>query len=585
MSNLSIRISPMKSLALVLTWFALVTSALAADVTLPSGQVNVVYVGYTIVTTPAAAPGTVYGATGLPSGLSMNASTGTISGTPLAAGQFSGTLSLNDGGVVNNFTFDLTILPALGTPVITSNLTALGAVGVEFVAQVSASNSPDSYNVGALPPGLSFNSTLAQITGTPTTAGTYNVSISANNSSGTGDPVTLVITIDPSGPVPSITSAATVTAPLNSALSYQIVATQSPTSYAASGLPVGMSLNTTSGLISGTPTVGGISSATLTASNGNGSSSTFTLTFVLGPVAVVNSESSLTGYAGVAITAYQLTATNSPTSFNVGSLPSGLSYNGTTRQITGTPSAAGSANVTISANNSVGTGPAFTLAIQIGSPVAPGITQHPAAQTKYVGESVSFTVVATGTPAPTYQWFKGESAIDGATSSTYTIASVGLGSAGDYKVTATNGAGSATSDVATLTVQQLGYSAWRTSNFTSEEASLELVSGPNADADSDGLTNLLEYALGTIPKAATTSGLPEAAKTSTDWTFTYTRPASDRTDITYTVQYSTNLSTWSTATTHTRLIASTTETWQASVPVATGNNVFFRLRIERSTTE
>lgn len=583
MSTSSIRISPMKTFARLLAWLVLAMPAFAVDVTMPAGQVGVAYTPYNFSFSGTPAAGTVYSMTGLPSGMSINASTGTVSGTPLVAGSFSGTLSLTNGALVDNYTYALTIAPALGTPAITSELTALGAVGEAFVAQVSASNSPTSYNIGALPAGLSFNAELAQITGTPSTAGTYQVSISANNSSGTGDAVTLVITIDPSGPVPAIMSAATVTAPLNATLTYEITATNTPTSYAASGLPVGLSLNTSTGVISGTPTVGGISQATLTASNGNGASSSFTLTFVLGPVAVVDSASTITGYAGVAISTYQLSATNSPTSFNVGTLPTGLSYSNSTKQITGTPSVAGNATVTISANNDVGTGPAFALAIQIAAPVLPSISTHPASQTKYVGESVTFTVSASGAPTPTYQWFKGDSAIDSATASSYTIATVALGDAAGYKVTVTNVAGSVTSNVATLTVNQLGYAAWRTSNFSNEEIALELVSGPAADPDADGLNNLVEYALGLNPKVATTSGLPEAGRTSTDWTFTYTRPASDRGDLTYTVQYSTNLTTWSSATTHARIVEGSTETWRATVPTSTGSNVFFRLKIERAT--
>jgi len=78
---------------------------------------------------------------------------------------------------------------------------------------------------------------------------------------------------------PVITSSLSATGTTNSTFSYQVVASNSPTSYTATALPAGLSINTTSGLISGMPTSAGTSSIILTASNSGGSSSsTLTLT-------------------------------------------------------------------------------------------------------------------------------------------------------------------------------------------------------------------------------------------------------------------------------------------------------------------
>lgn len=573
----------MKLLSIALLLCGLVAAAHAADINLPSGQAGVAYTAVDLKTYFATTPeeGTTYLATNLPTGMSINASTGWISGTPLESGEFAGVFSLKNGGITDNFSFALMIAPALGAPEITNSLTALGAVGESFVFALTASNSPTSFNLGTLPAGLAYDAENSRIAGTPTTAGTYNVSLSANNATGEGGAVTLVITIDPSGPVPAINSAATVTANLNEALSYQITASNSPTSYTANNLPVGLSLNATTGEISGTPTVAGVRIATLVANNGNGASANFSLTFILGPVATINSATTIAGYANAAITPYQLTATNSPTSFTVGTLPSGLSYSSSTQQITGTPSAAGNSTVTITANNAVGTGPAFSLSIQIAAPVAPAISTQPASQTKNVGESVTFTVVASGTPAPTYQWKKGDSTIGGATAASYTISTLSLTDAGDYTVVVTNPGGSVTSDIATLTVNQVGFAAWQTANFTLNEQGDANVSGPNADPDRDGVTNLVEYALGLEPKTASASGLPQVSVQGSEWWFTYTRP-SDRADVTYTVEVSTNLSTWgTTGITHERTATGATETWRARLTITAGQSAFFRLKVDR----
>lgn len=71
-------------------------------------------------------------------------------------------------------------------PVITSSTLAGGTVGSSFSYQITASNVPASYGASGLPPGLSVNSTSGLISGTPTTAGTYNATVSATNSAGTG---------------------------------------------------------------------------------------------------------------------------------------------------------------------------------------------------------------------------------------------------------------------------------------------------------------------------------------------------------------------------------------------------------------
>ena len=84
---------------------------------------------------------------------------------------------------------------------------------------------------------------------------------------------------------------------------------------------------------------------------------------------------------------------------------------------------------------------------------APQITQHPASQTISVGQPVTFTVSASGTPPLAYQWQRNHVDIAGASSSSYTIASV---SAGDnnalFRCVVSNAQGNAVSNDATLTV-------------------------------------------------------------------------------------------------------------------------------------
>ncbi|MEO8617639.1 MAG: S8 family serine peptidase [Luteolibacter sp.] len=75
-----------------------------------------------------------------------------------------------------------------------------------------------------------------------------------------------------SGPAvtPVITSAGAATSTVGSAFSYQITASNNPTSYAATGLPAGLVVNTTTGAITGTPTTAGSSTAVISAINSAG---------------------------------------------------------------------------------------------------------------------------------------------------------------------------------------------------------------------------------------------------------------------------------------------------------------------------
>ncbi|OHE89144.1 MAG: hypothetical protein A3G75_07685 [Verrucomicrobia bacterium RIFCSPLOWO2_12_FULL_64_8] len=106
--------------------------------------------------------------------------------------------------------------------------------------------------------------------------------------------------------------------------------------------------------------------------------------------------------------------------------------------------------------------------------VPPAITTQPASQTVSVGANVNFSVVATGSPAPTYQWKKGGTNITGATSDTLNLTNVQTSDAGNYTVVVTNVAGSVTSNTAVLTVDASLVGWWKldeTSGTTAADSS------------------------------------------------------------------------------------------------------------------
>ncbi len=100
--------------------------------------------------------------------------------------------------------------------------------------------------------------------------------------------------------------------------------------------------------------------------------------------------------------------------------------------------------------NTAGSATSVAATVAVNAP--PVIARPPGHVIALAGRAATFTVAATGLPAPTYQWRKGAAAISGATNATLTLTNVQTANAGDYDVVVTNSAGSVTSTVATLTV-------------------------------------------------------------------------------------------------------------------------------------
>lgn len=93
----------------------------------------------------------------------------------------------------------------------------------------------------------------------------------------------------------------------------------------------------------------------------------------------------------------------------------------------------------------------LTLTTGAVSTTPPAITTQPANLNVSVGGTAIFSVNASNTPT-SYQWYFNGAAISGATTATYTLASVAQANAGNYSVTVANAAGSVTSSTATLSV-------------------------------------------------------------------------------------------------------------------------------------
>ncbi len=141
-----------------------------------------------------------YSATGLPTGLSISSSTGVISGTASKAGTYSVTVTGKDStGPTGSATFTWTVGSAANTVTVTNPGSQTGTVGTAASLQISATDSASgqtlSYGATGLPAGLSISASTGLISGTPTTAGTYSVTVTATDTTGASGNATFSWTI------------------------------------------------------------------------------------------------------------------------------------------------------------------------------------------------------------------------------------------------------------------------------------------------------------------------------------------------------------------------------------------------------
>jgi hypothetical protein len=344
--------------------------------------------------------------------------------------------------------------------------------GTFTVTTAGGATVPTLTVTGALPAGVTFTDNgdrTATLAGTPTVSGTFPLTFTANNGSGTPVTQTFTLTVNQA---PAITSANSATFNIGSVGStFTVTTTGSPTpAISVTGaLPSGIMFtdnNNGTATIAGTPAAGtsGAYPLVITASNGVGTAATQNFTLTINSGAAITSANATTFTVGAAGT-FTVTTTGAPTATTItasGTLPTGVTFtnNGNgTATLAGTPGAGtgGTYSLTITASNGVGS-PAtqsFTLTVN----QAPAITSA-ASTTFTVGSAGTFTITSTGFPAPA---ITSASALPGGVTltdngnGTATLAGTpGAGTGGTYPLTisASNGIGTAASQSFTLTVNQ-----------------------------------------------------------------------------------------------------------------------------------
>jgi uncharacterized repeat protein (TIGR03803 family) len=341
----------------------------------------------------------------LPTGLTLSSS-GVLSGTPTATGSYSFTVSVNDViGSSTSKSFTVVINPAVAiTTTALANWTVNTAGYSQTIAATGGTGTKTfATTSGTLPTGLTLD-TGGVLSGTPTAIGTYSFAVTATDTTGASGSASYSVTINTAVVVTTTTLptwtagkafSQTITATGGTGGSYKFTKT-------AGTLPTGLTL-TTAGVLSGTPSAAGTFTFTITAMDTVGGTGSQPFTETINPaisittvalvpwtINVPNYNQTVTATGGTGTLTFSITG---------GSLPTGLSLNGSSGVISGTPTVAVTSQaVTITATDTVGATGSNPYTITINPAVA--ITTTTLGNWTVNRPSYSQTVLSTGGTAP-----------------------------------------------------------------------------------------------------------------------------------------------------------------------------------------
>ncbi|MGE0433759.1 MAG: putative Ig domain-containing protein, partial [Planctomycetota bacterium] len=339
---------------------------------LADGIENIAYTTVTVTAT-GGKPTLVWSipAGSLPTGLSLNTANGQITGTPTVANVYNFTVRVTDANAVfveRAYTITVYDLPTITSPA-PGALLPEGYVGAAFSRQINAAGGVFPYtwdiSAGALPPGLTINSVSGLISGNPTTTGNYSFSVRVTDSN-TPTPdndveaYTLQILALPTisspaaGPLPN----ATRNAP-NYTQTFTGANGKTPYSWNATGLPAGMTLNSISGVLNGTPTASGVFNITVTLNDANLKSDAKNYQLTVNAAVQITTTSLPDGEEDALYSQTPaVTGGTAPITWTLGISPSlpELTIDANTGEISGTPplGAQGTYQLSITATDSMG---------------------------------------------------------------------------------------------------------------------------------------------------------------------------------------------------------------------------------------
>ncbi|SER30994.1 DUF7927 domain-containing protein [Microlunatus flavus] len=344
----------------------------------PSGEVGVAYSRQLTVNDGTGPYTWSVSAGALPAGLTLNTTTGLLSGTPTAAGTASFTVQVTDASGQSATRAVNLVVAARPTLTFTP---ASGEVGVAYDQSptLSGGTAPFTWSVtaGSLPPGVSLDPATGALRGTPTTAGSYSVTVQVSDAFAqtASRTVGVVVAAQPTLGVGSSTSPQVGVAYSNT---FPVTGGTGPYTWSVSAgsLPAGLALAAGTGALTGTPTTAGAYSATITVVDafGQTASRTFAGTVAPGPLVITKTANASSTVAGGTATFTTTVANTGPASSDV-SLTDPLAgvlddatYNGDARATVGTVSYA-SPTLTWTGTLAPGATATITYSVRVANPV------------------------------------------------------------------------------------------------------------------------------------------------------------------------------------------------------------------------